>query len=72
MAEREISNGKNLISKHSWSPPFAVVILGQNCVRLSDAALYDYFFSFFESLCYKKQGEYDMKIRLAQIIAALL
>ena len=41
MAEREISNGKNLISKHSWSPPFAVVILGQNCVRLSDAALYD-------------------------------
>ena len=71
MAEREISNGKDLISKQNWSPPFAVVILGQNCVRLSGAALY-YFFSFYESLCYKKQGEYDMKIRLAQIRAALL
>ena len=41
MAERETSNGKNLISTHSWSPPFALVILGQNCVRLSDAALDD-------------------------------
>ena len=41
MAEQEISNGKNLISKHSLPPPFAVVNLGQNCVRLSDAALDD-------------------------------
>ena len=55
MAERETSNGKNLISKHSWSPPFAVVILGQNCVRLSGAALYDYYFSFFESLFTKNK-----------------
>ena len=41
MAEWEISKGNNLISKHSWSPPFAVVVPGQNCVRLSDAALDD-------------------------------
>ena len=41
MAEWEISKRKNLISKRNLSPPFAGVLLGQNCVRFSDAALDD-------------------------------
>ena len=38
------------------------VILGQNCVRLSDAAFNDLFF--FENLFYQKQCKYAMNIGL--------
>ena len=44
------------------------VILGQNCVRLSDAVL-DIFF--FENLFYRKQCKYGINIEVAQISGAL-
>ena len=45
------------------------VILGQNCVRLTDAALNDLFFS---NLFYQKQYIYAMNIGVAQVRSALL
>ena len=46
------------------------VILGQNFIRLSDAALDDFFF--FKNLFYQKQFKYAMNIRVAQIGGVLL
>ena len=43
---------------------YAGVILGQNCVRLSDAALDDYFF---KNLLYQKQCKNAKNIGVPQI-----
>ena len=45
------------------------VILGQNCVWLSEAALNDLFF---QKLFYQKQFKHAMNIGVAQIWGALL
>ena len=46
------------------------VILGQNCVRLSDATLDDIFF--FKNLFDQKQCRYAMNIEVGKIRGALL
>ena len=45
------------------------VILGQNCIQLSDTALNDLFF--FKNLFYQKQCKYARTTGVAQIICAL-
>ena len=45
------------------------IILGQNCIRLSDAALNDFFF---ENLFYQKLCNYAMSLGVDQIRGALL
>ena len=47
------------------------VILGQNCVRLSDAALNGLFF-FFKNLFYQRECKYVRNIGVAQSRGALL
>ena len=48
------------------------VILGQNCVWLSDAALNGLFYFFFKNLFYQRECKYARNIGVAQSRGALL